>query len=402
MPFTALHALRSRDLRLYFFGQGISLIGTWMSTIASTWLVYRMIPSEFLLGLVGFCAQFPSALCGPLAGVYVDRWDKRKVLLCTQALSMVQSTVLAFLTLAHLVTVPQIILLNLVQALINAFDLPARQSFLSEILRDREDLPNAIALNAAMFHGSRLIGPAIAGIMVASAGEGICFVVDAVSYAAVLLSLLWITNRTPRAVESHTTWYASLLNGFRYARRVDVVRITLLLVAAVSLFGTPHIALLPVFARDVFGGGPDLYGYLAASSGFGAFSGAMFLASLPRGGTLKLIVARMPLLQGAALVLLALANTALLGGVALYLAGFAMVATFAGANSILQMAVEDSKRARVLSLFSASFFGLMPICGLVAGALAHRLGAQAVVLWAGIIVLGIGGYTASKSSPKIS
>ena len=343
-----------------------------------------------MLGLITFCGQFPTALLGPLAGVFVDGCDKRKVLFWTQTLSMLQSTLLAVLTISEVITIPQIVVLNIFQALVNAFDLPARQAFLPEIIQERDDLPNAIALNAAMFHGSRLIGPAIAGVLVGFAGEGLCFVVDAVSYGAVLLSLFFILDRNVSQLETHPSWHAAMIDGFRYAYQTKPVRIILTLVAVISLVATPQIALLPVFAREVFGAGPELYGYLAAASGCGSFVGALLLASRPRGHATESVVANMPILLSAGLILFAFATNPWLGGFALFVVGFATVSLLAGSSSMLQMTVDDKKRARVLSLFSASFFGLMPLGGLIAGALANKIGAAATVWIGGCLSLLVG------------
>ena len=375
----ALRALSSPNLRLYFFGQGISLIGTWITSVASSWLVYRLTNSEFLLGVVAFSGQFPSALLGPFAGVVVDRVDRRRLMLVTQALSMLQSLILAALTLSGQITVAQIIILNIFQALVNAFDAPARQSMLSELVTERRDLPNAIALNAAIFHGSRLIGPAIAGFLVALSGEGLCFLIDGVSYGAVLVSLSLIKNNSGHTSQSSKSWWSSMQEGVLYSFHSKPIRYILGAISLFSLFGIPQITLLPVFARDILHGGPELYGSLMAISGLGAFLGALVLAARDRDTDLGRIIAPMPACAGVGLALLAVASSEFLAALGVFITGFSMVTLMAGCNAVLQTIVEDDKRARVMSFYSSAFFGMMPLGGLIAGALAQAISAPFTV-----------------------
>ena len=393
---SVVRALASKNLRLYFSGQGISLIGSWITTVASSWLVYRLTDSEFLLGVVAFVGQFPTAAIGPFAGVLIDRFDRRKVLLVTQFLSMLQSFALAALAFSGSITVVQIVLLNAFQAAVNGFDTPARQSFLAELVEDRLDLPNAIALNAALFHGSRLIGPAIAGVLVAYAGEGPCFLIDGFSYLAVLLSLYLISGRNVLSVEKHHSWRAAMVAGIKYSLNILPIRQILIFVFLFSLLGAPHLTLMPVIARDVLSGGPELYGNLMSVAGTGAFFGALFLASRDRSANLGSIVAPMPLCMGLSLFLLAAARTPWVACVALFISGFSMVTLMAGMNSIVQSIVDDRKRARVMSFYSSIFFGMLPLGGVVAGAAAHAFGAPVTVAAGATINLALAFFFSRK------
>src|SRR5579872_5981940 len=276
---TVGRALRHRNYRLYFTGQGISLIGTWLTKVATAWLVYRVTGSAWLLGVVGFAGQIPTFVLAPLAGVLVDRWDRYRVLLATQTLAMLQSGLLAMLALGGVIRVWEVVVLNVLQGLIDAFDMPVRQSMVVQMVDDRADLPNAIALNSSMVNGARLLGPAIAGVLIAAVGEGWCFFIDAVSYAAVILSVLLMRlDARPRAPKS-TRVLHEMAAGFRYASGSAPVRALLLLLALSGLAGRPFAVLLPVVAREVMQGGAGTLGALQASAGLGALAGALYLAS---------------------------------------------------------------------------------------------------------------------------
>src|SRR6266540_1976419 len=273
-------ALQHRNFRLFFTGQSISLVGTWITRVATSWLIYRLTGSELLLGIAGFCGQIPTLIITPFAGVLVDRMDRRRILLITQAAALLQSAVLAALTLSGVITVMQIIVLQVVQGVINSFDTPARQAFVSEMVEDRKDLPNAIALNSSMVNGSRIVGPSIGGVLIAAVGEGWCFVVDAVSYVAVIVSLLAMRIE-PRqrhgAGEMHLL--EELRHGWNYVFHSIPIRSALTLVAVVSVAGTPYTVLMPAIAAQVLHGGPNTLGLLMTATGVGALSGALYLAS---------------------------------------------------------------------------------------------------------------------------
>ena len=272
-------ALRHRNYRLFFGGQSISLIGTWITRIATSWLVYRLTGSELLLGVVGFCSQIPLLVLAPIAGVLVDRWDRHRILVITQILSALQSAALAVLALMNVITVAEVIVLQIVQGVINSFDTPARQAFVVEMVEDREDLPNAIALNSSMINASRIIGPSVGGILIATVGEGWCFGADAISYVAVILSLLLMRRAPMRKAHVDTCMLEELRTGWRYVAGFAPVRSLLLLVALVGVMGMPYATLMPVIASKVLHGGPHTLGILMTASGVGALAGTIYLAS---------------------------------------------------------------------------------------------------------------------------
>src|ERR1051325_9520393 len=279
-PAFMLRALAHKNYRLFFTGQSISLIGTWMTRIATSWLVYRLTGSAFLLGIVGFAGQIPSFVLAPFAGVLVDRWNRHRLLFITQVLALLQSLAMAVLTLTGVIKTSHIILLSVFQGLINAFDMPARQAFVVEMVEKREDLANAIALNSSMVNAARLIGPSVGGVVIAAIGEGWCFMIDALSYIAVIASLLAMTL-TSRMIQPirEANMFQQLREGWNYAARFAPIRDILLLIGLVSLVGMPYTVLMPVFADDVLHGGPNTLGLLMAASGVGALVGAMFLAA---------------------------------------------------------------------------------------------------------------------------
>ncbi|HEX7020923.1 MAG TPA: MFS transporter, partial [Gemmatimonadaceae bacterium] len=272
-------ALQYRNYRLFFGGQSLSLVGTWITRIATSWLVYRLSGSELLLGVVGFCGQIPTLVLAPFAGVLVDRWNRHRMLVVTQVLSMLQSVALAVLAFAGIITVTHVLILQLVQGVINAFDTPARQSFVVEMVEDRRDLPNAIALNSSMVNGSRIIGPSIAGILIAAFGEGWCFMLDAISYLAVIASLLAMTVTRAERKPTTTSPAQELRAGFRYVSDSRPIRTALLMLALVATMGMPYTVLMPAVASAVLHGGAHTLGFLMTASGVGALLGALYLAS---------------------------------------------------------------------------------------------------------------------------
>jgi len=272
-------ALASRNFRLFFGGQSVSLVGTWITRIATSWLVYRLTGSALLLGVVGFCGQIPTLVLAPFAGVLVDRSDRHRILVVTQVLSLLQSAALAVLTLAGVITVAHVLILQIVQGIINAFDTPARQAFVIEMVEDRADLPNAIALNSSMVNASRILGPSIGGIIIGAVGEGWCFAIDAVSYLAVIASLLAMRLAPRVRVRSTARLSEDLATGFHYVTRFVPVRSALLLLSMVSVMGMPYTVLMPAISASVLHGGPHTLGFLMTASGAGALGGALYLAS---------------------------------------------------------------------------------------------------------------------------
>ncbi len=373
-------------------------MGTWMTRLALSWLTYRLTGSAVLLGLVGFSGQIGTALLSPFAGVWVDRLDKRKLLVATQVLSAAQSLALAALTLLHVITIHEILALAALQGLIDAFDMPARQSFMIQMVgRAKEDLGNAIALNSSLVNVARLIGPAIAGFVIARTGEGPCFLIDGLSYFAVIASLLLmrltVLQTGPRRRDPVLQ---QLREGFRYVRTFQPIRTILLLFAICSLMGMPFMTLLPIFASHVLHGGAHTLGLLIAASGVGALASALYLATRRsvRGLTKTLLLASA--LFGVGLVGFSFAHTLPLAMLALLVAGYGMMQGLAGSNTIIQTVVPEERRGRVMGWYTLAFAGMMPFGSLLAGFLAQRVGAPHAVLATGICVLVGAAWYASE------
>ncbi|MCY2990781.1 MAG: MFS transporter [Planctomycetota bacterium] len=382
-----LAALRYRNFRLFFFGQGISLIGTWMQQVAMIWLVYRLGNSVFLLGLVGFCSQIPSFFLAPVAGVYTDRWNLHRTILLTQSLAMCQALSLAVLTLTGTVAVWHVLVLSVCLGLVNALDIPARQAFLIRMVEGRESLPNAIGLNSSMFNGARLVGPTIAGFLIALVGEGVCFLLNALSYVAVLAALL--AMRLPRQAPAKPQQHVlhELLEGFRYAIRFLPIRDILLLLAFVNMAAMSLTVLLPVFATKVLQGGSDTLGLLTAAIGLGALLGALCLAYRKSVLGLGRQIAWASALLGLSLVAFSFSAVLWLSLLLLVIGGFAVMMETAASNTILQTIVDDDKRGRVMSFYAMAFLGAAPLGSLLAGSLASHLGVASVVRLGGILCL---------------
>ncbi len=379
----AVRALRSRNYRLFFGGQSISLIGTWMTRVATSWLVYRLTDSAILLGLVGFAGQVPAFFLGPIAGVWVDRWDRHRTLVVTQILSMLQSFALAALALAKIITVWEVLLLAFAQGLINAFDMPARQAFVVQMVENREDLGNAIALNSSMVNAARLVGPAIAGVLIAGVGEGYCFLVDGISYIAVIVSLLLMHITARQARKASRRVLSELHEGWRYVTESAPIRSILLNLALVSLFGVPYTVLMPIFASGILGGGAHTLGFLMSATGVGALLGAVTLAMRRSVLGLGRRIVYMTAMFGAALIAFSFSRMLWLSLLLLPFAGFGMMQQMASSNTILQTIVDDEKRGRVMAFYSMAFQGMAPFGSLVAGALAARIGAPGTVALSG-------------------
>jgi MFS family permease len=381
----AWRALRHRNFKLFFFGQGISVIGTWMTRLATSWLVYRLTHSALMLGVVGFSGQIVSFLLGPVAGVWVERLNRRKLLIWTQALAAVQSLAMAALTLAHVITLHEIIALTAMQGLINAFDMPGRQSFLVQMVEDRNDLSNAIAINSSMANGARLIGPAIAGLVIAAVGEGWCFFVDGVSYFAVIASLIMMRiEATDLDLSRHAAnMLEQMREGWNYVRTFRPIRTILLLFGLVSLMGWPYSVLLPIFAGQVLHGGPHTLGWLTGASGVGALTSGLSLALRKSVVGLTRMVQIAAATLGGALILFGLSHVLWLSLLLMVLVGFGLMQCAAASNTIIQSLVTEDKRARVMSYYTMAFFGSAPFGSLLAGALAHRIGAPHTVIVTG-------------------
>jgi MFS family permease len=395
-----LRALRHRNYRLFFGGQSISLIGTWMSRVATSWLIYRLTDSVALLGIVGFAGQVPAFLMAPFAGVLVDRWDHRRLLVVTQVLSMLQSFTLAFLALTHVITVEQIIVLSIFQGFVNAFDMPARQSFIVQMVEDREDLGNAIALNSSMFNGARLVGPSVAGVLIASVGEGMCFLLDGISYLAVIASFVAMRIDQKHAPANNSTLLRGITEGFSLAFGFTPIRALLLLVALTGLMGMPYVVLMPVFARDILHGDAHTFGFMMTAVGVGALTGAIVLASRKSVRGLGRIIPFAAATFGAGLVLFSLSRSLLLSMPLLFVMGFGMIIQVASCNTILQTIVDDDKRGRVMSFYTTAFLGMTPFGSLLAGAMASRIGAPLTIMIDGIAIL-LGAALFAMKYPRI-
>jgi len=377
---TVVRALRSRNFRLFFGGQGISLIGTWMTRVATSWLIYRLTGSALLLGVVSFASQIPAFFLSPFTGVLVDRWNRHRCLVATQVLAMLQSLAMAALTIAGVITITHIILLSILQGLINAFDMPTRQSFLVHMVDHKEDLSNAIALNSSMFNGARLIGPSLAGMIIPLAGEGVCFLADGISYVAVIAALLAMRVPPPNNGSAGRPVLHEFIEGLRYVTGSTPIACILLLLALVSLVGMPYIVLLPVVSGQLLGGGANTFGFLMAATGLGALAGALHLAArrsvLGLGRLIPLCVAGFSL----ALIVVALSRLLWLSLVFMAVTGFSMMIQIAACNTLLQTIVEDDKRGRVMSLYTMAFMGMTPFGSLLAGFVAHRIGASRTLI----------------------
>ena len=394
-------SLKHRNYRLFFSGQTVSLIGTWLTRVASSWLAYRLSHSALVLGLVSFAGLIPTFLIAPFAGVLADRWNKHRVLILTQVCAALQSAALAVLTISGRMTIPHLIGLSAVQGLINAFDMPVRQSLVVEMIEDRRDLPNAIALNSSMVNLARLVGPSIAGILIASVGEGGCFAIDAVSYLAVIATLLMMSFKPrahPTVAQKHLL--LELKDGFTYAWRSPAIMSVLALLALVSFMGVPYMTLLPMIVTDRLAGDARVLGYLTAASGLGALSGALFLAARKSVHGLGRIILVSAFSFGIGLILFGLSRSVWVALPIMLMTGMGMMVQMAATNTVLQSIVEENKRGRVMSLFLMSFAGAAPFGSLFGGFMANRIGA-AMTLEAGGVVCCLGALLFMRALPEI-
>ena len=394
----ASRALRHRNFQLFFSGQLISLIGTWMQSVAQSWLVYRLTGSALLLGSVGFASQIPVFLFAPLGGLTADRVNRRHILISTQVAAMLLAFVLAALTLLHKVHVWHVFVLASLLGVVNAFDIPGRQSFLVDMV-GKEDLMNAIALNSSMFNGARVIGPAIAGILVAKIGEGWCFFANAVSYIAVIIGLLMMRVQS-RQRASMASPFEHVMEGFRFVNRTAPIRALLLLLGLVSLVGMPYVVLMPIFADQILHGGARGLGILMGATGVGALLGALTLAFREGVKGLGRWVAWCCAGFGASLVVFAISHTFWVSVVLLLPVGYFMMLQMSSSNTLIQVMVPDALRGRVMAVYSMMFMGMAPIGALLGGALADRLGAQTTVAIGGMASV-VGACWFGLQLPKI-
>lgn len=393
-------ALRAANYRLYFIGQGISLIGTWMQTLAMSWLVYRLTHSAFLLGVVGFATQIPMLVLGPLAGVLGDRWNRHRLLIGTQAFLMIQAGFLSLLVLSHWIRGWHIVALGMFLGVVNAFDMPTRHAFVPQLVNTKEELSNAIALNSLLFNGARFIGPSIAGILVATVGEGLCFALNALSYLAVIVALLAMKGIPDPPSKPSGELRKAFRHGLSYAYHCLPIRAVILLVALVSFLGMSFQVLLPVFAKDIFRGGPDTLGFLMSGMGAGAIVAALALASRKSVQGLESIIPEGALIFGLGLAVLSRVRFFPVALLLISIIGFGMMTQMVASNTLIQTLVDEEKRGRIMSLYTTAFMGIAPFGSLFAGALAHRIGAENAVLIGGVsCTLGALGFM--KSLPSI-
>ncbi|HJR52527.1 MAG TPA: MFS transporter, partial [Gemmatimonadota bacterium] len=377
----ALRSLRHRNFRLFAAGQLISMTGTWVQLVAQSWLIYRLTGRATLLGLVGFAGNFPIFLLAPIGGALADRFERRRIIVVTQAISMVLAFVLAGLTLGGVVREWHIVALAAGLGIIHAFDIPARQSFLVEMV-GRDDLINAIGLNSSLFNGARMIGPAVAGVLVAAVGEGWCFFINAISFAAVLVALLAI-RVPPFQAPAKTSTLSRIREGFAFAVHERPVRALLVMLSFLSLVGMPFMVLMPVFADRVLFGGPAAYGILMSAAGMGALAGAIALASKRDVRGLGGWVARAAIGFGALLAVFSLSRSMWLSVLLLLPIGFSMMVQISSSNTLIQTMVPDALRGRVMSVYSMMFMGMAPLGALLSGWSADRIGAPRTVLIGG-------------------
>jgi len=395
-------SLRSRNYRIYFIGQGISLIGTWMQNVALSWLVYRLTGSVFLLGLIGFTSQIPTFILTPFTGVITDRYDRLKIMKLTQLFFMLQSLTITILVLTNQVEVWHIVALSLVLGIITAFDAPARQSLVVDLLDDPANLGNAIALNSAIFNGARLLGPAVAGITIALVGEGVCFLVNTISFAAVIFALTQIKIPDKDRIAKAANFVKSFSEGFQYTFQSLPIRTFILLLTILSLFGFSFVVILPAYAKEILHGSSDTLGYLMSALGAGALIGAIYMASRKTVLGLVKMISINTVMLGLLIVLSSFSTSLVVSFTVLCLCGLSMILLLSSINTILQTIADEDKRGRVMSFYSMALMGISPFGNLIVGSIASGIGIPNTLLIAGIIsvIAGICFASTSKSMRK--
>jgi len=380
-------SLYSRNYRIYFVGQGISLIGTWMQHIALSWLVYRLTGSVFLLGLIGFTSQIPMFILSPFTGVITDRFNRLNIMKAAQILFMLQALLITLLVLFEIIEVWHIIALSIFFGIISAFDAPARQSLVIDLIENPNDLGNAIALNSAIFNGARLIGPTIAGITIAIVGEGICFLINTFSYIAVIIALSYIKTEKKQSKTDQSNFLKSFSEGFKYTFQSIPIKTLIILLAVLSLVGLPYIILLPAYAKEILHGGSDTLGYLMSSMGAGALLAALYMASRKSVIGLGKIISTNIILLGLGIILAAFSKQIYLSSIVFFLTGLSMIFTLSSINTLLQTITDDDKRGRVMSFYSMALMGIYPLGNLLAGSVASGIGIPFTLFIMGFITL---------------
>lgn len=381
--FNVFRGFKNRNYSLYFFGQGTSLIGTWIQRTAMSWLIYRLTGSVFWLGFIGFIGQIPSLIVTPFAGVIADKVSRHKILKISQTFCMIQASLLTALVFFTHVQIWQIMVLSVFLGFIEAFESPVRHSFVIDMIDNKSEIGNAIALNSAMFNGARLVGPGIAGFMVAQLGEGYCFLINAMSYLAVLASLFSMRIKSPIIKVTQEKILTNLKEGFLYVKNFEPIKILILNLSIFTLFGTSYTVLLPYYAKDVFHGNAKTLGYLMSSIGLGALLGAIYLASRKSPKGLVAIIANLGHLAGICLVLVAISTNFYISMGLVAVAGFSMMMQMAGSNTIVQSIVDEDKRGRVMGIYSMSFLTCMPIGSLLVGSISKYIGVEVTLICSG-------------------
>lgn len=379
-------ALRSKNYKLYFLGQAISLIGTWIQATAMSWLVYRITNSTILLGATTFLSQIPNLFLSPFIGVFLDSFSKHKILILTQILLMLQALVLSILTLSNVIKIWHILTLSLILGILNSIDAPARQSFVIEMVESYEDLSNAIALNSFLFNGARLIGPTISGFLIAALGEGLCFMINALSYLAVIIALLFMNIKIKTLTKTENI-VKDLKEGFNYAFNSIVIRYVLIFIALSSLFASLYSVLMPVFAKDILKGGPQLLGILTGSTGAGALAGAIYLAGREKIKGIEKIIAYSFGTAGIGLLIFSLSKSIYLSVTALFITGISFMLNAVCSNTLIQSIIDNNFRGRVMSIYVMFFMGSMPLGSYLGGYLAKHVGPINTVLLSGIFCI---------------
>ncbi|MVN23345.1 MFS transporter [Mucilaginibacter arboris] len=390
MNISTFRAFKSHNYRLYFAGQSVSLIGTWMQKTAVSWVVYSLTHSKLMLGVTLFATMFPSFLLSFLGGIAADRYNRYKLLLITQIVSMIQAVLLTVLIFFRHYNVWEVLALSVLLGIINAFDVPARQSLVFEMVDDKKDLPNALALNSSMVNLSRLIGPAIAGLAIEKLGEDVCFGLNALSFVAVIISLLLMKLPKLEAKKKAKNVLTELREGLIYIKQTPSIGFVLMMLATISLFVLPFSTLIPVYAKDIFHGTASTFGMIDSAIGLGAFSGAIFLASLKPGTNLRKILAINTFVFGAGLVLFSHTTYYPLALIFAAIGAFGMMSQITISNTIIQTTVDPTMRGRVISFYAMAFFGMQPLGGLLVGWISQQIDVQNTVMAEGMIALLIG------------
>ena len=387
----ALRAFRSKNFRIFYTGQGLSLLGNWMQTVAMSWLMYRITGSALLLGVTAGAQQLPILFLSPIAGVWADRVNRQRLLMLIQSLAFVQALTLALLTFSDMVRVPHLIALALFLGIITAFETPTRQAFLLELIEHREDLPNAIALQSLLFQSTRFVGPSVAGLVLAVLGEAWCFLVNALCYLAIIVTYAVVRVKPRELPDTRIGWWRQLASGIKYAFGFTGSRRLLLLLMVMGFFTAPWSSLMPIFAAETFSGDSRTFGFLIGAVGLGAILGTFALAARSSVRGLGRVVAAATVMAGVALGGFSLSGTLWLSLTFLGVFGAGLVVTAASVNTILQTVADEDKRARVISMYVMCFLGFAPIGNFTAGALAEVIGAHRTLLGCGLIVVLAGG-----------